>query len=152
MKPSNNCLTLIKKYEGLYLNAYTDFSAVSIGYGTTKYPNNKSVKLGDKITKEQAEEYLLFECETISDSLDPLIIIDVNQNQFDALVSFTYNFGVGAFERSTLRKKLNKGDILGASQEFERWVFVTESGVKKKLLGLVKRRKEEQELFLKEVD
>ena len=75
-----------------------------------------------------------------------------NQNQFDAIVSFTYNFGVGAFERSTLRKKLNKGDILGASQEFERWVFVTEGGVKKKLLGLVKRRKEEQDLFLKEVD
>ena len=153
MKASKNCLDLIKKWEGLYLNAYLDPVGIpTVGWGCIVYPNGKPVKLGDKITVQQAEEYLLFECETISGSLDPLITIDVNQNQFDALVSFTYNFGVGAFERSTLRKKLNKGDILGASQEFERWVFVTESGVKKKLLGLVKRRKDEQELFLKEVD
>lgn len=121
MKYSKKCLSLIRKWEGLYLDAYLDPVGIpTIGYGTIRYPNNKAVKLKDKITKEQAEEYLLFECETISNSLDSLITIDVNQNQFDALVSFTYNFGVGAFERSTLRKKLNKGDITGASQEFGR--------------------------------
>lgn len=149
MKVSEKGLSLIKKWEGLYLNAYLDpVEIVTIGYGSVCYPNGKLIKLKDKITKQQAEQYLKAECEIISEHLYPLINATINQNQFDALVSFCYNFGINAFTNSTLRKKLNKGDLLGAAQEFDRWVFVTESGVKKKLLGLVNRRKDERELFL----
>lgn len=147
MKHSKNCLALIKKWEGLYLNAYPDFTAISIGYGTTKYPNGRLVVLSDKITEDQANEYLEFECNNISKSLLKLINVPVSQNEFDALVSFCYNFGINAFNKSTLRKKLNNNDKPGAALEFDRWVFVTSGGVKKKLQGLVNRRKDERELF-----
>lgn len=152
MKASQNCLTLIKKYEGLYLNAYLcPADILTIGYGTIKYPNGNLVKLKDKITEAQAEEYLVFECKEIAKVLNSLIKVNINQNQFDALMSFCYNLGVGAFERSTLFNLLNKGDIMGAANEFERWVYATKNGVRIKLPGLIKRRKDEAELFVKDI-
>jgi lysozyme len=150
MNFSKNCLDLIKTWEGLFLDAYIDPVGVpTIGYGTIRYPNGQIVKLGDKITKQQAEAFLQDECNEFSESLASLINVPIDQNQFDALVSFCYNLGVGAFEGSTLRKELNAGNISNAANEFDRWVFGMIGGVKTQLPGLVNRRKDEKALFLK---
>ena len=149
MNFSQKCLELIKKWEGLYLDAYLDPVKIpTIGYGTIRYPNGEAVRLGDRITKQQAEGYLQYECEGIIGRLSSLISVTVTQNQFDAIVSFCFNLGVGAFEDSTLRRELNNGNFAGAANEFDRWVFATENGVKIQFPGLVNRRNDEQALFL----
>ncbi|MEB3342783.1 glycoside hydrolase family protein [Okeania sp.] len=149
MEISQNCLDLIKKWEGLYLSAYLDPVGIpTIGYGTTRYPDGQKVRLGDRISERNAEAYLRYECSKTARELTKLITVPVNQNQFDALVSFSYNVGTGAFQGSTLRSKLNQGDYRGAANEFSRWVNGVVNGVFQPLPGLVSRRADEQRLFL----
>lgn len=152
MKISPNCLELVKKWEGFRPEAYLDPVGIpTIGYGTIRYPNGNKVQLGDKITEHEAEAFLKLECDAVAREISKLVDgLSLNQNQFDALVSFCYNIGIGAFQNSTLLKKLKKKDITGASSEFEKWVNGTVNGKKTKLPGLVTRRKEEQELFEKQ--
>lgn len=152
LKYSENALNLIKKWEGLYLDAYLDPVGIpTIGYGTVQYPDGKMVKLGDKITREQAEEYLRNKCDFIQITIKDWLPLSINQNQLDAIISFCYNLGVGAFGTSTLRIKLNRGDIQGAADEFDRWTYATKpDGTRVKLEGLVKRRADEKALFLKD--
>lgn len=149
MNISQNSLELIKKWEGLYLDAYLDPVGIpTIGYGTIQYPNGKKVRLGDKITEQQAEAYLKEECEEKSEEVSKLMSgISLNQNQFDALVSFCYNLGTGALAESTLLKKLKANDFVGAALEFERWNKATVNGERVKLPGLTNRRKDERNLF-----
>ncbi len=150
MRISQNCLDLIKKWEGLFLNAYIDPVGIpTIGYGTIRYPNGQTVRLGERISERDAEGYLRYECSKIAQEISKLIKVPVNQNQFDALVSFSYNVGTGAFQGSTLLRKLNQGDYQGAANEFSRWVNGVVNGVKQPLPGLVSRRADEQRLFLK---
>ncbi len=78
-------------------------------------------------------------------AVNTAVKVPINQNQFDALVSLTYNIGIGAFKDSTLLKKLNVKDYKGAAEQFPRW----NRGGGRVLNGLVKRRKIEMELFLK---
>jgi lysozyme len=73
--------------------------------------------------------------------------VPLNQNQFDALVSFIFNVGHGNYAESTLRKKLHAGDYEGAAAEFERWIYGTVDGKKVKLNGLITRRADERALF-----
>ena len=149
MNISQNCLDLIKKWEGLYLNAYLDPVGIpTIGYGTILYPNGQKVRLGDRISERDAEAYLRYECAQIAAEISQLIKVPVNQNQFDALVSFSYNVGTGAFQGSTLLIKLNQGNYQQAANEFSRWVNGIVNGVKTELPGLVSRRADEQKLFL----
>lgn len=142
LQPSNYVLTLIKKFEGFRSKAYLCPAGIpTIGYGFTR-----GVKMGDVITLEQANDRLKAEVEDFANKLDNIISqqnVKLNQNQFDALVSFSYNIGLENFINSTLFKKLKVGDFLGASKEFEKWVFAN----KAKLNGLVARRKAERELF-----
>ena len=129
----------ITKKEGFEENAYQDTGGIwTIGYGHTK-----NVKQGDKITKEEAEK--LYK-EDFEKHIKPLkkVKIPLSDNQKVALASFIYNVGPTAFENSTLLKKLNKGDIKGASEEFDKWIY--DNGVISN--GLKNRRKEEKELFL----
>ncbi len=150
MEISQNCLDLIKKWEGLFLNAYLDPVGIpTIGYGTTRYPDGQVVRLGERISERNAEAYLRYECSRIAREISPLIKVPVNQNQFDALVSFAYNVGTGAFQGSTLLRKLNQGDYQGAANEFSRWVNGVVNGVFQPLPGLVSRRADEQRLFLR---
>jgi lysozyme len=107
------------------------------------------VRLGDKISNQQAEALLQDECGNVAEALSSLLNVSVNQNQFDALVSFCYNLGIGAFEESTLRKEINSENFSSAANEFERWAFGMVNGVKTKLQGLVNRRNDEKALFLK---
>ena len=139
---------LIKRYEELRLKAYLCPAKIpSISYGVTRYENGSKVKLGDEITKERAEELFRNTLEGFEKKVERLIKVPVNENQFSALVSFSYNVGIGNLKTSTLLKKLNSRDYIGASNEFERWIY--SNG--KKLEGLRKRRKSEKELFLEGV-
>lgn len=140
MQSSVNCINLIKRYEGLRLTAYKCPSGVwTIGYGHTK-----GVKKGMKISPNKALTLLKEDLVVYENAVNKYVKVPLKQNQFDALVSFTFNCGVGAFRTSTLLKKLNKKDYNGASNEFSRW----NKSNGKVLKGLVRRRKEEKVLFL----
>lgn len=152
MKFSENCISLIKKWEGFYSEAYLCPADIpTIGYGTIRYPNRNKVRMGDTISEPVAEACLNHECVECERGVTEALNIDINQNQFDALVSFTYNLGIGAFQRSTLLKKINAGKFDEAAKEFDRWVHIInkDTGVKTKLEGLVNRRKDERLLFEK---
>ncbi|MFG8171273.1 lysozyme [Pseudomonas aeruginosa] len=140
MRTSQRGIDLIKSSEGLRLSAYQDSVGVwTIGYGTTA-----GVKPGQPITKERAEELLRDDVKRFEDQVLRLVKVPLTQGQFDALVSFTYNLGPGALEKSTLLKLLNRGDYQGAADQFPRWV----NAGGKRLEGLVKRRAAERALFL----
>jgi len=139
MKTSNNGIELIKRHEGLRLNAYKCTSGkLTIGYGHTK-----GVKIGQTITEEEAER-LLREDLIVAENEINRHNLNLNQNQFDALVSFVFNVGIGNFQTSTLLKKIKLDpNNKSIENEFKRWVY---SGGKVSL-GLIKRRKEEAELY-----
>jgi lysozyme len=148
MNISQNCTQLIKKWEGCKLEAYRDPVGIpTIGYGTIAYPDGTAVAMGDHISQEQAEGFLMHECAGIAPRIDRLVTVTLHQNQFDALVSFAYNVGVGAFADSTLLKKLNQSDYAGAAAEFPRWNKGEVNGQKVELPGLTNRRRDERALF-----
>jgi len=137
-------IELIKHYEGLYLDAYICPAGVkTIGYGTTVYPNGEKVQMGDKVTKEQAEEYLLSDIKKIDKYLTNLNL-DIDGNQKSSLISFIYNLGLGNFNKSTLLKKIkiNPNDQ-SIGNEFMKWI--NSNG--KPLEGLRRRRKSEWILY-----
>ncbi|ENW97322.1 lysozyme [Acinetobacter dispersus] len=139
-------INLIVSFEDLKLDAYDDGVGVwTIGYGTTVYPNGVKVKQGDTCTLGQAKEYFAHDLNRFEKAVNQSVKVSINQNQFDALVSLTYNIGEQAFKDSTLLAKLNKGDYIGAAEQFPRW----NKGGGKVLKGLVRRRAVERELFLK---
>jgi lysozyme len=148
MKPSKNAIDLIKKYEGLYLNAYLCPASIpTIGYGTIRYPDGKGVKLGEKVTMKRAEELLIWEVEKIATQIPAL---KINQNQYDSLVSFTYNLGIGNLSKSTLLKKIKANpDDPTIKDEFLKWTKARVNGQLTTLKGLVRRRTEEYELYAK---
>jgi lysozyme len=135
-------IELIKRWEGCRTNAYQCPAGVwTIGYGHTG-----TAKRGMMISHEQAEGLLKKDLSRFESAVIELVKVPLVQNQFDALVSFTYNVGVTAFKRSTLLVRLNARQPYAAAKQFRRWV--TANG--KELPGLVKRREEEEALFLKE--
>jgi lysozyme len=141
-------VALVKQFEGLRLAAYPDPGSGgdpwTIGYGTTIYPSGDKVQRGDTITAEQAEEYLRHDLRKFESAVSRAVLAPVSQEQFDALVSLTYNIGEGAFGRSTLLRKLNAGDASGAAEEFLRWV----NAGGKPMAGLRRRREAERAMFL----
>ena len=142
---SDNGMRLLEQFEGLRLEAYLDSAGIAtIGWGSIKYPNGNKVKLGDKITKAQAKQYKLHDLKEFESTVNTSVKVPLTQNQYDALVSLSYNIGSGAFKNSTLLKKLNSGDYKGAAEQFLAW---NKSGGKK-VQGLVNRREAEQKLFL----
>ncbi len=142
MNVSQKGIDLIKQFEGLRLKAYQDSVGVwTIGYGTTVYPNGKRVKPGERISSLQAEEYIKVDINRRAAAIGEL---KVNQNQFDAIVSFAYNLGLGAWNKSTLRKKvIADNNDPAIRDEFMKWV----NAGGKRLPGLVKRRKAEADLY-----
>lgn len=141
MKTSNNGIELIKRHEGLRLSAYYDVAgAPTIGYGHTK-----GVKIGQNITKEQAETFLREDLSTAEKEVN-MHKLPLNQNQFDALVSFVYNLGSGNFRSSTLlrliKENVNDPDI---EKQFKRWIYASGKPYK----GLINRRNDEAKLYFK---
>lgn len=142
MNPSINCINLIKQFEGYRSKAYLDAVGVpTIGYGSTMWNDAKKVKLGETITLDGAEKLLMWYLNKKSLILQNL---NLNQNQFDALLSFIYNVGLTAFNKSTLLKKVkaNPNDAT-IRNEFMRWVNKGSSFEK----GLTRRRKAESDLY-----
>lgn len=116
----------------------------TIGWGTIGYEDGKRVSRGDVITQSRADELLAWEVGEKAESVNRLVTVDLNSDQFAALVSFAYNLGVGNLASSTLLKMLNRGDYIGASNEFLKWT----RGNGKIMAGLVRRRQSERNLFL----
>lgn len=146
MQISKKGLDLIRSFEG-YLRKLPDGSCIAyrcpagvwtIGWGCTE-----GVKEGMRWTKAEAEEALRREIAKHEMAVTRLVTVDLNQNQYDALVSFSYNVGSGALGKSTLLKKLNRRDFAGAQAEFMKW---NKAGGKQ-LRGLSRRRAAEAELF-----
>jgi len=153
--PSEDCFNLIKKWEGLHrklpdgqIEAYADPIGIwTIGYGSTyDHDRKRPVQAGDVFSQADAERWLRLEVKEKAEAIADLCAVPITQSMFDAMVSFAYNVGVGAFEESTLRRKLNQKDYLGASKEFDRWVKAG-GGI---LEGLVNRRNDEEALFRKD--
>lgn len=145
---SKNGLDLIKGFEGLSLKPYLCPAGIpTIGYGSTYYPDGKKVTMQDElITEQRACEMLEFIAnKDFGSNINKVVKVPLTQNQFDALVSFSYNLGNKNFNWSTLLKKINLSDFESASLEFGRW---NQAGGKI-LSGLVLRRQKERELFLK---
>lgn len=140
MRINEKGLALIKEFEGCRLTAYRCPAGVwTIGYGHTQ-----DVKSGMAITKIDAERFLRQDIRRFEEAVTSLVKVPVTSNQFSALVSFAFNVGVNSLRTSTLLKKLNKGDLNGAANEFLRW---NKAGGKE-LPGLTRRREAERKLFL----
>ena len=143
MTPSKNCYDLIKEFEGCKLEAYPDpgtgAEPITIGVGHTG-----GVKLGDVITQEQADEYLVNDVAYSAKAVNQMVAVSITQGEFDALCSFAFNLGIGNLKNSTLLKKLNSGDIQGAADQFLVW----NKAAGKVMAGLTRRREAERALFL----
>lgn len=138
---SDDGLKFTEGFEGCELNAYLDQAGVpTIGYG-----HILGVRMGDKCTKEQADKWLRDDIKDAETAVNRLVKVPLTQNQFDALVDFTFNLGAGNLAKSTLLRLLNKQDYKRASEQFAVWNraggFVR--------AGLTRRRSAEKELFLK---
>ncbi|QOZ81965.1 MULTISPECIES: lysozyme [Chromobacterium] len=144
MNISANGIKLIQQFEGLRLKAYQDAVGVwTIGYGHT----GPDVTPGLVITQAQADALLARDLSRFETGVTRLVQVPLNQNQFDALVSFSYNLGLGSLQNSTLLRLLNQRDYAGAAAQFPRW---NKAGGKV-LPGLTRRRAAEQALFLQPV-
>lgn len=142
MEISQVGLDLIKKYESFSAKEYLCPAGYrTIGYGHVILPSEKFGILNLK----EAEVLLKKDVLVATRWINKRVEVPIGQNQFDALCSFVFNVGVGNFTESTLLKRLNQCNYLEAAKEFDKWVFAKG----KKLNGLVKRRQEEKELFLK---
>ncbi|MEL6462555.1 MAG: glycoside hydrolase family protein, partial [Cyanobacteria bacterium J06641_2] len=147
-KISDNGLKFIADHEGMILHLYNDpanHATIGVGHLVHHGPINGSEPEEFKrgITKERAMEILRSDVITAENTVNKLVKVPLNQNQFDALVSFVFNIGETQFASSTLLTKLNQGDYNCVPSELNRWVH----GSGKKLPGLINRRRDEGNLF-----
>lgn len=151
LKVSEKGKALIKEFEGLRLNSYQD----SVGVWTIGYGHTGTAKPNQTITEKQADELLDKDIVRFEDSVKKAVKVPLTQNQFDALVSIVFNVGEGASHKSgiirlkdgqpsTLLKRLNSGDYLGAALAFHSWKYA--GG--RVLRGLERRREAEFKLFM----
>jgi len=139
MNISQEGLSLIKKFEGCELNSYKCAAGVpTIGYGSTH-----GIEMGMSISKARAEELLLEDISKFEDIVNESIKVSLSQNQFDAMVSWTFNLGGGNLKSSTLLKVLNGGDYEDVPNQIKRW----NKANGKVLEGLIRRREAEALLF-----
>ena len=132
-------IALIKGFEGFKAKAYLDGGGVpTIGFGTTK-----GVKMGQIITESQAETFLRRDISLAVTAVSNAVTVALSQDQFDSLVCFTYNVGIGAFKGSTLLKLLNSGHYDQVPAQLLRWD--KDNGVV--VAGLLRRRQAEGVLF-----
>lgn len=140
MKTSQKGIDLIKEFEGLRLAAYKD----AVGVWTIGYGHTKTAAKGMTISKVEAERLLAqVDLPVYESGVTRLVKVPLAQHQFDALVSFAYNLGVGNLRSSSLLRKLNQRDYLSAAEEFKRW---NKAGGRV-LAGLTRRRLAEELMF-----
>jgi len=129
-------VAMVAGFEGLRTAAYRD----PVGIPTICFGETKGVKMGDKKTADECRDLLGDRLIEFSQGVDKCLKVEVPAYTYAAFVSFSYNVGVGAFCSSTLVKKANAGDIMGACNELPRWTRA--KGIE--LPGLVARRAEER--------
>lgn len=134
----------IKAKEGFAPRSYPDGAGRSIGYG---HFIEKGEFFAEPITKNFAEQLFEKDIKKYEDAVRRNTKVKLTQSQFDSLVSFTYNVGIGAYAKSTLLKKLNNEEYSAVPSEMVRWVFETKKGKKVVNSGLLSRRKAEAEIF-----
>jgi len=136
----------IKDHEALKLTAYlpTKNDVWTIGWGHTK-----TAKQGMVITEAQAEQLIRDDLAWVEDAIDNLVKVTLTQNQRDALGSLIFNIGATSFSKSTVLRKLNAKDYLGAADAFLMWDKQKDkqTGEMVRLKGLTKRRQQERNLF-----
>lgn len=134
-------IALIKRFEGFSPVPYRDVGGLlTIGYGHLITKGESFTTLSEA----EAEMWLRRDVACAERSVLQLVGVTLSDGQFDALVSFTFNLGGGAFQRSTLRRKVNRGDHEEVPAELARWVYVNGSRIN----GLIRRRRAEAMLYL----
>jgi len=137
---SSSGIELIKQFEGFKPHPYVCSGGyLTIGYGHKLLPSDQ-YKI---ITEEKAHQILEYDLRRTERAVIKYIDAQLNDDQFAALVSFTFNLGPAALQRSSLRQKINYGQYNECSKEFLKWVYA--GG--KRVTGLVQRRKVEMDLF-----
>ena len=151
MRTGETGFNLIKAYEGLRLSAQADAAgdadAWTVGYG-----HRGGARPGQSVTEAEATRLLQSDVAPIEAVIRKTVRAPLNQNEHDALVSLIFNIGEANFKRSTVLRKLNAGDRLGAAEAFERWSRARVDGKLVRLDGLVRRRAAEKSLFLMPTD
>lgn len=155
MRASLQLRDYLKRREKFCAKPYRDSAGKwTIGYGHLIRPHEK--KTLTHLTKDQADALLLADVSPIESYLNGVMAnfkAPLNQHQFDAVLSFAFNAGLGAFDKSTMLKKLRIADFAGAAAEFDKWVYITvpapdgNGTIKRKLRGLVNRRRMDRAIF-----
>lgn len=136
-------VNLIKEFEGFSPTIYLDAAGLpTIGYGHL-LRTGEAEMFRRGISHEAAVALLIKDVQSAERAVLRLISVPLTDGQFDALVSFTFNLGSGALQRSTLRRKVNREEHDGVPQEFRKWVWA--GG--RKLKGLINRRNSEARLY-----
>lgn len=154
MKISKQGLKKLMEYEGFVPKAYKDpvgYLTIGVGHMLTKEElSSGKIKIGctyhkwnDGLDDKQARALLDQDADIAETAVNDFVEVPLTQEQFDSLVSFVFNVGVGAFQRSTLLRVLNSKNYHAAGDQFNRWVYA--GG--KKIKGLINRRKKESEVF-----
>lgn len=144
MQISNNGIKKLKTEEGEKLTGYKDSRGIpTVGVGHTGLVDGSPVSVGMVITKEKSSELLRSDLKWVESAINSKVKAQINQNQYDALCSLVFNIGESAFSNSTVLRKLNLGDFIGAADAFLMW---KKSG--KDLNILLPRRQRERALFL----
>ena len=140
MKTSQDGVNFVKQFEGFRATPYKDVAGLlTIGFGHLIKPG----EVFGAVSSVEAVGLLVRDLEEAENIVNTWVSVDLTQNQFDALVSFTYNLGGGRLKASTLLRKLNLGDYAGAASEFPKWDMAAGLHVP----GLTRRRNAEQRLF-----
>ena len=146
--PAPQTIALVKEFEGFRANAYIDTDGTPvIGYGQSRI-NGRKVRLGDRISPYVANQSLKNELGIIQQEILSVVQVELTPNQIGAMTSLAYNAGVHGIQQSTLVKKVNRRDYLGAANEFTRWDKGNLRGRIVKMPGLTRRRQRERQMFL----
>ena len=158
MKVSKKCIEMIKHHEGVRFKSYRCPALLwTIGVGHVIDPNHIKVPFDERktlpiptgwdrtLSQSEVDDILATDLASFERGVLRLCPSGLTQSRFDALVSFSFNVGLGNLQRSTIRMCHNRGDFEAAAEAFMSW---TKAGGKE-LPGLVKRRKDERALYLK---
>jgi lysozyme len=144
------CKDRIKEFEGFSAKPYRDSAKVpTIGWGTIRYPNGQTVTMSDPpIGKDYAEQCLTFEMAQNAAVLASHLDRVASVHQAAAMLSLAYNIGTQAFLGSSVLRLFNAGKTAASAKAFEMWDKAHVDGKLVVVLGLLKRRKEEEAMFL----
>ena len=148
MNLSPNGRVFLERQEGVLLRVYLDVSGIpTCGCGHVVRPED-GLSVGDTITQAQCDAFLAHDVAKCEATINGAVTVPLTQNQFDALVSLTFNIGVGGFLSSSLLRDLNAGNITDEKRAFELWDKDAQNGVKVVDAALLARRDREFELFM----